>query len=432
MDHITYIKEQFEQLQTEESGSQLQHFRSKAFDTFNQLGVPTARNEEWRYTRIAPLFNNGFQLQQNNLVLADVVTHRMPGHEKANELFFVNGRYSADLSKIISPSLQVTLLEEALTGEHKDFINTHLGHSAVYLRDGINALNNALIQGAVFINVEKNTQVEHPVYLYNVTDGRSENVLSLPRSLFYLGVNAGLQLAETFITIGTQDSFTNKIMELVVDEDARLEYYIIENDTTQANLVNTTHIRHIGKSFSHGVTISLNGGMVRNNLNIILEKAYCEAHLYGLYFQQGNSHIDNHTIVDNVSPNCYSNELYKGMLDGNSTGVFNGKIFVRQPAQKTNAFQSNKNVLLSNDASVNTKPQLEIFADDVKCSHGCTIGRLDEEGLFYLQSRGISEKVAKAMLLQSFVGDIVDKINIPAIRTHVEDLIADRLEYKVD
>ncbi len=432
MDHINYIKEQFDQLQTAEAGSQLQAFRSKAFDTFNQLGVPTARNEEWRYTRIAPLFNNGFQLQENNLVLADVVTHRMPGHEKANELFFVNGRYSADLSKIISPSLQLALLEDALQGEHKELINTHLGHSAVYLRDGINALNNALVQGAVFIHVAKSAQVEHPVYIYNVTDGRNENVLSQPRSLFYLGVNAQLQIAETFITIGTQDSFTNKIMELVVEEDARLEYYIIQNDNAQSNLVSTTHIRHIGKSFSHGVTISLNGGIVRNNLNIVLEKAYCEAHLYGLYFQQGNSHIDNHTVVDNVSPNCYSNELYKGMMDGSSTGVFNGKIFVRQPAQKTNAFQSNKNVLLSNDASVNTKPQLEIFADDVKCSHGCTIGRLDEEGLFYLQSRGISEKVAKAMLLQSFVGDIVDKINIPAIRTHVEDLIAERLEYKVD
>lgn len=433
MDHITYFKEQFDQLQSAEAGSGLQSVRSKAFDTFNQLGVPTARNEEWRYTRIAPLFNNGFQFQQTTqLVLVDVVTHRLPGHEKANELFFVNGRYHADLSKIISPSLQVSGLEEALQDERKDFVLTHFGHSGVYLRDGINALNTALVRDAVLISVPKSAEVEHPVYIYNITDSRTENTLSLPRSLFHVGVNAQIQIAETFITIGTQDSFTNQIMELVVEEDARLEYYIIQNDVNQANIVSTTHVRHIGKSYSHGVTISLNGGMVRNNLNIVLEKPYCEAHLYGLYFQQGNSHIDNHTVVDNVSPNCFSNELYKGMLDDNSTGVFNGKIFVRQPAQKTNAFQSNKNVLLSGDASVNTKPQLEIFADDVKCSHGCTIGRLDEEGLFYLQSRGVPEKVAKAMLLQGFASDIIDKINIPAIRSYVETLIAQRLEYTAD
>ena len=158
-----------------------------------------------------------------------------------------------------------------------------------------------------------------------------------------------------------------------------------------------------------------------------MEAPHCEAHLYGLYFQKGNSHIDNHTIVDNVMPHCFSNELYKGMMDENSTGVFNGKIFVRQPAQKTNAFQSNKNILLSNNASVNTKPQLEIFADDVKCSHGCTIGQLDEEGLFYLQSRGIPEKIAKSMLLVGFASDILDKINLPHIRTYVDRLVAERL-----
>jgi Fe-S cluster assembly protein SufD len=178
----------------------------------------------------------------------------------------------------------------------------------------------------------------------------------------------------------------------------------------------------------HTVTISLNGGIVRNNLNVVLEAERCEAHLYGLYFQEGKAHIDNHTVVDNVKLNCFSNEFYKGIMNDEATGVFNGKIFVRQDAQKTNAYQSNKNILLSNNASVNSKPQLEIFADDVKCSHGCTVGQLDQEALFYLQSRGISENTARSLLVRAFADDILEHIKPEPIRKYVEKLISKRLE----
>ncbi|MEJ0083982.1 MAG: Fe-S cluster assembly protein SufD [Puia sp.] len=212
---------------------------------------------------------------------------------------------------------------------------------------------------------------------------------------------AQVQVVESYSTLGNNESFTNQVMEIIVENAAGLNTIKIQNDGYNTNQVSTTHIRQIGKSFTHTVTISLNGGLVRNNLNVILDAKNCEAHLYGLYFQSGQSHIDNHTIVDNIKPNCLSNELYKGILSDNATGVFNGKIFVRQAAQKTNAYQSNKNILLSDSSSVNTKPQLEIFADDVKCTHGCTVGRLNEEGLFYLQSRGISEKTARNLLLSA-------------------------------
>jgi Fe-S cluster assembly protein SufD len=175
----------------------------------------------------------------------------------------------------------------------------------------------------------------------------------------------------------------------------------------------------------------LNGGIIRNNLNVVLEAEYCEAHLYGLYFQGGQTHIDNHTVVDNVKAHCLSNELYKGVMNDKSTAVFNGKIFVRPQAQKTNAYQSNKNILLSADASVNTKPQLEIFADDVKCSHGCTIGQLDEEGLFYLQSRGINETIAKSLLVHAFAIDILEHVKPVQIREYVNQLISERLEFDI-
>jgi Fe-S cluster assembly protein SufD len=283
------------------------------------------------------------------------------------------------------------------------------------------------MQGGVFILVKKGLVTEHPVYIYNITDARVANIFSQPRSLVYVKESAELQMVETFVTIGSQESFTNQVMEIVVEKDATVYHYKIQNDAG-TNQVSTTHIRHIGKSTSYAVTVSLNGAIVRNNTNVVLEAAHSEAHLYGLYFQHGQSHIDNHTVVDNVQPNCFSNELYKGMMDGHSSAVFNGKIFVRQDAQKTNAYQSNKNVLLSDTSSVNTKPQLEIFADDVKCSHGCTVGRLDEEGLFYLQSRGIPEKVAKSLLLHGFAIDILDKIKLIPIRAYVDQLISERLE----
>lgn len=426
MDTTTYIKEQFEQLQSSDSGSSLSAKRQDAFNAFSNWGIPTTRHEEWKYTRIGGFFNKSFAIGESKSI--DISAYRLPGHEKANELVFVNGQFAADLSTIRSAELIVTSIEDALKNDYAAIVNQHFNHSANYLKDGINALNTAFVtKGAVFVAVKRGKIVSHPVYIYNITDGQ---VLALPRTLVHLGENAQIQIVETFVNAGDVESFTNQIMEIVVEKDAMLEYYKIQNESAQASQVSTTHIRHVGKSYSHAVTVSLNGAIVRNNTNIVMEDAYCEAHLYGLYYPKGNTLIDNHTVVDNVQPNCYSNELYKGMLDENGTGVFNGKIFVRQPAQKTNAFQSNKNVLLSDTASVNTKPQLEIFADDVKCSHGCTVGKLDEEGLFYLQSRGVPEKTAKAMLLHGFASDIVEKIKIPEIRTYIDGLVNERLGFE--
>jgi len=218
------------------------------------------------------------------------------------------------------------------------------------------------------------------------------------------------------------------VIEIVVEKDAHVEYYKIQNDGDKASQVSTAHIRQTGKSYTHSVVISLNGSIVRNNLNTVLDADHCESHLYGLYCLQGDAHVDNHTVVDNAQPSCFSNELYKGVVGGRAAAVFNGKIFVRKDAQKTNAYQSNKNVLVSDEASVNSKPQLEIFADDVKCSHGCTVGSLDEEALFYLRSRGLSKENARALLLRAFALDILENIRLPHIRAYVDHLISERLE----
>jgi Fe-S cluster assembly protein SufD len=437
MNTIEYYKERFDQLQTSDADTSLTTVRKNAFNHFRKAGIPTTKNEEWKYTRIGNLFNKEYQFPAkadvSPAMVAGLHDLRLPGYQQANELIFVNGYFNSSLSSILSAELVVMQLEKAAASiEYRNIVEQHLGHSAQYIKDGIHALNTAFVKGAVFIHVSKGKIAEHPVYIYNITDASAGNILSQPRILVHIGEGAQIQLVETYSTIGIAESFTNQVMELVVEKDAMLEYYKIQNDAATASLVSTTHFRQTGKSYIHTVSVSLDGSIVRNNLNVVLDAEHCEAHIYGLYFQGGHSHIDNHTTVDNVKPHCYSNELYKGIINGDASAVFNGKIFVRPQAQKTNAYQSNKNILLSDNASVNSKPQLEIFADDVKCSHGCTVGQLDEDALFYLQSRGIKESTARSLLVRAFASDILEHIKLEPIRKHVEQLISKRLETGIE
>jgi Fe-S cluster assembly protein SufD len=434
MNIIDTIKEKYQSSKSGSGSKLLAPIEQNAFEVFSRMGIPTARHEEWKYTRVNSLFNKEYQLAnsiQPTLSATELDRFRLPEYEMANELVFVNGLYSASLSVVRSPELIVMSLEEASKGQYSDIVTKHLGHSSNYIKDGIHALNTAFVHGGVFIHIAKGQITEHPVYIYNITDARSMSILSQPRALIHIGEQSQVQFTESYATIGDSDSFVNQVLEIIVEKDANVEYYKIQNDSVHTSQVNTTHFRQVGKSYVHTVTITLDGGMIRNNLNIVLDAERSEAQLHGLYFLKGQNHVDNHTTVDNVKPNCLSNELYKGIIDDNATAVFNGKIFVQQPAQKTNAYQSNKNVLLSDNASVNTKPQLEIFADDVKCSHGCTVGKLDEEGLFYLRSRGIGEEAAKALLVHAFAIDILEHIKPEAIRSYVDQLISERLEIHI-
>lgn len=436
MNTIETIKERYQRLQSNNGTSPLTSIEQSAFNTFNTLGIPTVKNEEWKYTRISSVFNKPYAFNPENLSSTisqqDLESIRFPGYEEANELVFVNGLYSSGLSTIRSGNLTVLSLEEATRNQYRELVLQHLGHSSKYIKDGLNALNTAFAAEGVFIHVSKGNIVEHPVYIYNIVDSKTANILSQPRTLIYVAQNAQVIFAENYTTIGASESFVNQVTEVVVEQDALLEYYRIQNDSPNASQVNTTHIRQVGKSLVNTVTVSLDGGIVRNNLNIAMEAEHSESHFYGLYFLKGNTHVDNHTVVDNVKPHCESNELYKGVVDDRATAVFNGKIFVQKDAQKTNAYQSNKNLLLSNEASVNTKPQLEIFADDVKCSHGCTVGQLDEEAFFYLRSRGISEKAAKSLLIHAFAVDILEHIKPEKVRAYVDRLIAERLGVQLD
>ena len=291
----------------------------------------------------------------------------------------------------------------------------------------MNALNTALLSDGVFIYAPEGKTIAQPVILLNITDASETNVLAQPRNLIVVEKNASATVVEVYETIGENPSFTNVVTESYVAENAHLEHYKIQQQAGESYQNNFTQIFQEANTNINHVTLTLDGTMVRNNLHFYMNGENCNSLLYGLYITEQNNHVDNHTRVDHAKPNCFSDEKYKGILKDQSTAVFNGKIMVHLDAQKTNAYQRNQNILLSDEATVNTKPQLEIFADDVKCTHGATIGQLDEEPMFYLRSRGIPEDAARKMLLNAFADDIAEKIKIPELVTLLENEIDAKL-----
>lgn len=402
--------------------------RRAALKQFEQLGFPTTRHEEWKYSSVNGLLKQGFDLDETTtLTIDDLAPLEIPNLE-GNLLYFINGRYHAELSRIVSPAdqLHITNFADALKTE-PELIGSHFAHYADYQDNAFTALNTALATDGVVIRVPDNTTVEQPVILRFITDTRTKNITSQPRNLIIVGKNSELMLAESYRTLGDGASFVNVVTEIVLGRDARMQYYKVQNETEKAYHIGTTQVHQTDNSHFYSATVTLNGNFVRNNLNIRLDGQHAEAFMYGLYMPNGRQHVDNHTLVDHAMPNSYSNELYKGILDDNSTGVFNGKIFVRPDAQKTNAYQSCKNVVLSPGASMNTKPQLEIFADDVKCSHGTTTGKLNDEALFYMRSRGIPKDEARTLLLYAFSQDVLSQIKIQPIREYLERVVTEKL-----
>ena len=408
--------------------------RKEALACFEQKGFPAAKQEEYKYTNIGKVLEK--QLAGNTGSAASTLDAKaiepfLFKGLKANELIFINGQYRPELSTIISDEKQLKIqeLSEAYR-EQPEKVGKAISKYAKPESDPFIALNTAFTLNGVFLEVPDNALVEHPVVLHFISDGGSASTTSQPRNLFIIGKSASLDVVEVFNSVGENTTFTNLVSEIEVQQNAQLQYFKLQTEQDNALQVNTTHIYQQADSRATTTTITLGGGMIRNNLNFVLDASNCESNMYGLYYLHGKQHVDNHTVVDHRQPHSVSNELYKGVLDDASTGVFNGKIFVRQPAQKTNAFQSNKNILLSDNATINTKPQLEIWADDVKCSHGATTGQLDEEQLFYLRARGLSKDTAKAMLLHAFATDIIDHISIEPLKEHFMQVLDEKLKTK--
>ena len=411
-----------------ETKSEVHRKRREAIRNFENLGFPTIRHEEWKYSNVSNLVKQVFDFNAATEFGQEEIEALEIPNLQGNVLYFVNGVYKSELSHVVSPESQLQILNFAQAiKDRPELLSSYFAKYANYQDEAFTALNTAFAHDGVVIHVPAGKIVEEPIILRFITDARHLNTASQPRNLIVVGKNAEVKMAESFRTIGNNASFTNVVTEVVVEENANVQYYKVQNETDKSYHIGTTQVSQKDNSHFYAVSVTINGGFVRNNLNIVLDGQNCEAFMYGLYFPNGKQHIDNHTLVDHAKPNSFSNELYKGILKDKSTGVFNGKIFVREYASKTNAYQSCRNVMLSDDASMNTKPQLEIYNDDVKCSHGTTTGKLNDEALFYMRSRGIPKAEATTLLMYAFCEDVISQIKIDPIREYLEGLIAEKL-----
>jgi Fe-S cluster assembly protein SufD len=422
----------FKQRNADNNDNALYAVRQESFKSFERSGLPTTKNEEYKYTPISKALEKNFNFNPvpaKTTLTRENVEKVILKDIESNILVFINGYFSKEFSRIISPEDELTFMEfSEVQQKYPQLLLNHFAHYASYEKDAFTALNTAFANKGTLIIIPGKTVVTVPVSLYFINDTDiSNNAVIQPRNLFLIGADSEVNFIESFHSFGPEPSFVNIVTEIVLERNAKVKYTKINNESDKAYHIGNTQAYQSENSTFTSNTITFGGAMVRNNLNIVIDGEGAEANMYGLYLLNGKQHVDNHTMVDHKKPNCTSNELYKGIIDGKANAVFNGKIYVRQIAQKTNAFQSNRNILLSNDATVNTKPQLEIWADDVKCSHGATTGQIDDEQLFYLRSRGLSKDSARSMLLYAFATDVFENVKFEGLKHYIEKIISERL-----
>jgi Fe-S cluster assembly protein SufD len=401
----------------------LAEVRQAAIDRFAELGFPTPRNEEWKFTSVAPITRVAFQpaLPPAGKVAPERLRAIPLGTGDGTRLVFVNGHFARELSSQgrLPEGVALASLAEVLD-THPDWVEPYLAQYARYDENPFTALNTAFLRDGTFLSIPRGKVVAEPIHLLFLGTPSREPAVAYPRNLIVAGVNSQATVVETYVGLEEGVYFTNAVTEVVLAENAVLDHYKVQREGRQAFHVATTQVAlDRGSNFtSH--SIALGGALVRNDVNAVLDDEGGECTLNGLYLAAGRQHIDNHTRIDHARPHCASHELYKGILDGKAHGVFNGKIFVHPDAQKTDAKQTNKTLLLSEDAVINSKPQLEIYADDVKCTHGATIGQLAEEAIFYLRSRGVGREDARSLLTFAFANDIIGRIKVEPVRAELE------------
>jgi Fe-S cluster assembly protein SufD len=420
---------QFERSRAAVETPWLQALRKDAIARFSSLGFPTTRDEEWQYTNVAPITRIPFKGGDYDLkgLSAEKVSEISPAGLRCSQVVFVNGSYSRELSLLsrLQGACEVSSLSAAAKSRRR--IEPYLGKYAGYGDHPFVALNTAFLRDGAFVFIPENTIVRDPIQLIYVANSGSAPTVSHPRNLIVVGAGSQATFLESYAGLQGEVYFTNAVTEMVIGENAVVDHYKIQRESEEAFHVATLQVNQGRDSHLTSCSVSLGGRLVRNDLNVVLDGEGAECVLNGLYMVGGSQHVDNHTCIDHAKPHCTSNELYKGVLDGEASGVFNGRIMVRPGAQKTNARQGNKNLLLSGNAVIDTKPQLEICADDVKCAHGATIGQVDENQLFYMRSRGIDRDSARGLLVRAFGGEIIGGIKVEEIQCQLDLIMFHRM-----
>ncbi|MGB6152367.1 MAG: Fe-S cluster assembly protein SufD [Pricia sp.] len=403
--------------------------RTAAMKNFETKGFPSKKEEAWKYTSLNSLQKVDFSIfprEGNSLEYKDVKKYFL--HEiDSYKIVFVDGIYSSYLSETTHDGVDICLMSSALTKPmYKQVIDVYFNKIAS-IDDSLTSLNTAFSREGAYIYIPKNKMPKKPVEIVHFATGNEASLMLQPRNLIVVEENAELQVIERHQSLTSNEVLTNSVTEIFAAKSAIVDYYKIQNDSGSANLIDNTFIDQRDKSVVSVHSFSFGGKLTRNNLNFYQNGEYMDSIMKGVTILGDKQHVDHHTLVHHKQPNCESHQDYKGIYGENSTGVFNGKIIVDKIAQKTDAFQQNNNILISDKATINSKPQLEIFADDVKCSHGCTIGQLDEDALFYLQTRGIPEKEARALLMYAFANNVLASVRIPELKTRINKLIAKKL-----
>ncbi len=401
--------------------------RQQGGQRFAELGLPTSRDEEWRFTPISPIASATFGMAPEATVSLESLAPFMFGHAEWPRVVFVNGRYSADLSSVaLEAGVRAGSLTQAL-GSHP-LLEEHLGRHVAIDATPFVAWNSSQIADGAFVHVSARADLAHPIHLLFVTAPGAGETAVYPRNLVVVEREARASIIESYVTLaGDERYLTNAVTEVVVAENSWVEHTRIQRESELAFHVGCTHVAQERDSHYRNFSFAMGGAIARHDLRSHLNAANVESLLYGLYFGRGEQLVDNHTTIFHDHPNCRSWEVYKGILDGRSHGVFNGKIFVTPEAQKTDAKQTNRALLLSETAKIDTKPQLEIFADDVKCTHGATVGALNENMLFYLQSRCIPHAAARRFLTYAFAAEVVAEVALEPVRAELDRLVQERV-----
>lgn len=402
--------------------------RSEAIKNFETQGFPTKKMESWKYTSLKGLLKSDlsvFPKKETSLEYKDVKKYFI--HEiESYKIVFVDGVYSSHLSETSHEGLDVCLMSAALSKpKYRLLIENYFNKVAP--KDGLTSLNTAFAKEGAFINIPRGKVVEKPIQILHFSTGVESSLMLQPRNLIVVGENAHVQIIERHQSLTENPTLTNSVTEIFANKRGIVDYYKIQTDKDAASLIDNTYISQQRNSHVSVHTFSLGGKVTRNNLQFFQNGEYLDSTLKGVTITDKKQHIDHSTLVHHAQPNCESHQDYKGIYADKSTGVFNGQIIVEKEAQKTNGFQQNNNILLDDTATVNAKPQLEIFADDVKCSHGCTIGQLDDEALLYLRSRGIPKKEATALLMFGFANNVLESVKIPQLKQRITKLIAAKL-----
>ena len=410
----------------------LSQLREDALHRFLSLGFPTTRDEEWRFTSVAPIAERVFTSPPSLAAgpsSVDIASFRLP-LAPAAELVFVDGRYAPALSRrgALPDGVQVESLASVLANGQE--IEPHLGRVAAFEHQPFVALNTAFLEDGACVRVTAGTILQDPIHLLFIatghTDGRA--IMGHPRALIVLGGNSQASIVATYAGPAGAQYFTNAVTEIVVGDNAALTHHTLQYEGAGAFHIAAIHVRAQRSARYTSHAINLGGALVRNDLVAVLNGDGAECTLNGLYVSDAQRFVDNHTTIDHAQPHCGSREIYKGILADRARGVFNGKIIVRPDAQKTDARQTNRALLLSEDAQINTKPQLEIFANDVKCTHGAAVGQLDDEALFYLRSRGLTDAAARRMLIHAFAAEVLNRLPIEPVRAAIETRLLQQLE----